>query len=220
MESAYLIELETTFVWYMNCIQQILRTWTSNSVHLGQISKKWHVGWLILTIFHQVINQNFGYFPHIELSVVPCYQYQQVLWIRSNFDSNSSINELKNDEIKDSSSTNHRFRRYLAKNFVISWWWFLTRSQCVTWQSRKCAHQISHLQTSNGTVKTYWNHRYANCAKFMWFLHQNHSNKQGFNPVMFLELQATFILTYRQSFVGVMLGEGTLEVGSGEYQRS
>ena len=47
----------------------------------------------------------------------------------------------------------------------------------------------------------------------------------GFHLVMFLELKATSILTYRQSFVGVMLGyyaspgEGTLEVGSG-VQRS
>ena len=47
----------------------------------------------------------------------------------------------------------------------------------------------------------------------------------GFHLVMFLELKATFILTYRQFFVGVMLGyyasprEGTLEVGSG-VQRS
>ena len=47
-----------------------------------------------------------------------------------------------------------------------------------------------------------------------------------FNLVMFPELKATFILTHRQSFVGAMLGyyasprEGTLEVGSGEYQRS
>ena len=48
-------------------------------MYLGQISKKWHVGWLILTIFHQLINQNFCYFPHIELSVVPRYQYQLVL---------------------------------------------------------------------------------------------------------------------------------------------
>ena len=119
MESAHLIELETTFVWKMNCIQQILRTRTSNSVHLGQISKKWHVGWSILTIFHQFINQNFGYFTHIELSVVPSYHYQLVLWIRSNFDSNSSINELKNDEIKDSSSTKYRFRRFPAKTFRI-----------------------------------------------------------------------------------------------------
>ena len=46
-------------------------------MHLGQISKKWHDGWLILTIFHQMINQNYGYFPHIELSVVPCCQYGQ-----------------------------------------------------------------------------------------------------------------------------------------------
>ena len=117
MESAHLIELENTFVWKMNCIQQILRTRTSNSVHLGQISKKWHAGWLILTIFHQLINQNFDYFPHIELSVVPCYQYQLGLWIRSNFDSNSPINELKNDEITNSSSTKYRFRRYPAKKF-------------------------------------------------------------------------------------------------------
>ena len=47
----------------------------------------------------------------------------------------------------------------------------------------------------------------------------------GFHLVMFPELKASFILTYRQSFVGVMLGyyasprEGTLEVGSG-VQRS
>ena len=61
------------------------------------------------------------------------------LWIRSNFDSNSSITGLKNDEIKDSSRTKYRFRRYPAKNFVISWWWFLRLSQCVTCQSRKCA---------------------------------------------------------------------------------
>ena len=81
-----------------------------------------------------------------------CYQYQLVFWIRSNFDSNSSVNELKNNEITDSSSTKYRFRRYPAKNFVISWWWFLTRSQCVTCQSRKCAHQISHLQASNEDV--------------------------------------------------------------------
>ena len=74
MESAHLIELETTFVWKMICIQLILWTRTSNSVHLGQIYKKWHDGWVILTIFHQLINHNFGYFPHIELSMVPYYQ--------------------------------------------------------------------------------------------------------------------------------------------------
>ena len=99
--------------------------------------------------FSSINNQNYGYFPQIELLVIPCYQYQLVLWIGSNFDSNSSINEIKNDEITDSSSTKYRFRRYPAKNFVISWWWFLTCSQCVTCQSRKCAHQISHLQASN-----------------------------------------------------------------------
>ena len=40
-----------------------------------------------------------------------------------------AFNELKNHEIKDSSSTNYSFRRYPTKtrNF---WWWFPTRSQC------------------------------------------------------------------------------------------
>ena len=59
----------------------------------------------------------------------------------------------------------------------------------------------------------------------MWFLHPNHSNLLEFHLVLFLELKATFILSYRQFFVGVMLGsyashrEGTFEVGSG-VQRS
>ena len=139
MESAHLIELETTFVWkwivFNKCWElgpQILCIWV-------KYLRNGTVGWLILTIFHQINNQNYGYIPQIELLVVPCYNYQQVLWIRSNFDSNSSVNELKNDEINDSSSTNYCCRRYPAKSFVISWWWFLTCSQCDVSEQEVCS---------------------------------------------------------------------------------
>ena len=175
---------------------------------------------MILTIFHQLINQNFGYFPHIELSVVPCYQYQLVLWIRSNFDSNSSINELKNDEIKDSSSTKYRFRRYPAKNFlnflvVISDTFAMcdvsdqeVRLPDFTFASKQ-RHSEDVLKSSLCQLcKIY----VISASKLFQFA--------GFHLVTFLELKATFILTYRQSFVDVMLGyyalprEGRLELGS------